>query len=303
MPPEDFISAPAGFFAGLFAIPATIALARFLLLYTVVHECRAHVYTFFGRVVGVIDTPGLHFLPARFGAKALLFRFFGREYVVSTALRQHYLREQMVNSSEGTPMGIGIWYESRVSDPVAYLFANSDPEGSMRANVANATVSTLSNLELEEMLENRHKLSRTVRDKISDAAKDCGFELGSIYIRKVAFTDRGMIGEITAKVVNRLRQVTAAIRQNGENRVNVIRSEAGKRASEQLALARALRPRIVGETLAGIRRNDTQVADALATVLEIDTLAASGASVVLVPDGVGAPVPMVPVGVQPTMGK
>ena len=31
--------------------------------------------------------------------------------VVSTALRQHYLRSQMVNSEEGTPMGVGIWYE------------------------------------------------------------------------------------------------------------------------------------------------------------------------------------------------
>lgn len=281
------------FIAGVAFVPAVLAAARLMLLYTVVHECRAHVYTFFGKVVGVIDEPGLHILPMKFGPKALLFRLFGREYVVSTALRQYYLRDQMVNSSEGTPMGIGIWYETRVADPVAYLFANSDPAGSMRANVANATVSTLSNLELEEMLEDRHRLSRSVRERLSGVASNWGFELGSIYIRKVAFTDKGMISEITAKVVNRLRQVTAAIRQNGENQVNLIRSEAGKRASEQLALARALRPRIIGETLAGIRRDDPHVADALAQALEIEALAASGAAVVLVPEGVGAPVPMV----------
>ena len=297
--PVDFLTSVIGFIAGLAAIPVLLGFARFLLLYTVVGECRAHVYTFFGRVVGVVDTPGLHVLPARFGAKALLFRFFGREYIVSTALRQYYLRDRMVNSSEGTPMGIGIWYESRVTDPVAYLFANSDPAGSLMANVANATVSTLSNLELEEMLENRHSLSRTVRDKVSPAAAACGFELGSIYIRKVAFTDKGMISEITAKVVNRLRQVTAAIRQNGENRVNVIRSEAGKRASEQLALARALRPRIVGDTLAGIRRDDPRVADTLADILEIDALTASGAAVTLMPDGAGSvPVVTLPLPVE-----
>ena len=280
--------------AGLAFVPALLALSRLLLLHTVVHECRAHVYTFFGRVVGVIDEPGLHILPAKFGPKALLFRLFGREYVVSTALRQYYLRDLMVNSSEGTPMGIGIWYETRVADPVTFLFANSDPAGSMRANVANAAVSTLSNLELEQMLEDRHRLSRSVREKLSGVASEWGFELGSIYIRKVAFTDRGMIGEITGKVVNRLRQVTAAIRQNGENRVNLIRSEAGKRASEQLAQARALRPRIVGETLSGIRREDAQVADALAGVLEIEALAASGASVVLVPEGLSIPQPVMP---------
>lgn len=287
------------FVAGAAVVPAVLALARALFLYTVVNECRAHVYTFFGKVVGVIDEPGLHLLPLRFGPKALLFRLFGREYVVSTALRQYYLRDQMVNSSEGTPMGIGVWYETRVADPVAYLFANSDPAGSMRANVANATVSTLSNLELEEMLEDRHRLSRGVRERLSGVASEWGFELGSIYIRKVAFTDKGMIGEITGKVVNRLRQVTAAIRQNGENRVNLIRSEAGKRASEQLALARALRPRIVGETLSGIRREDTQVADALAEALEIEALAASGAAVVLVPEGVAAPAPLVNIAATP----
>ena len=38
----------------------------------------------------------------------------------------------MVNSEEGTPMGVGIWYEMQVSDPVAYLFRNANPEGPCR---------------------------------------------------------------------------------------------------------------------------------------------------------------------------
>jgi hypothetical protein len=75
---------------------------------------------------------------------------------VSTALRQHYLRSQMVNSEEGTPMGVGIWYEMQVTDPVAYLFVNTNPEGSLEANVASSTISTLSNLEMDKMLEDRH---------------------------------------------------------------------------------------------------------------------------------------------------
>ena len=37
-------------------------------------------------------------------------------------------------------MGVGIWYEMFVSDPVAYLFKNTDPRGSLRANVSNSTV-------------------------------------------------------------------------------------------------------------------------------------------------------------------
>ena len=46
-------------------------------------------------------------------------------------LDQEYLRSQPVNSEEGAPMGIGIWYEMFISDPVAYLFKNADPRGSL----------------------------------------------------------------------------------------------------------------------------------------------------------------------------
>ena len=29
-------------------------------------------------------------------------------------------------------MGIGVWYEMKISNPVSYLFENTDPEGSLR---------------------------------------------------------------------------------------------------------------------------------------------------------------------------
>src|SRR3546814_18031449 len=68
-----------------------------------------------------------------------------------------------VCSSDLAPMGIGIWYEMQISDPVSFLFKNTDPRGSLRANVRNATVRCLSNMPLGEMLETRHKMSKTVK--------------------------------------------------------------------------------------------------------------------------------------------
>ena len=67
---------------------------------------------------------------------------------VDLRLDQEYLRSQPVNSEEGAPMGIGVWYEMWISDPVAYMFKNADPRGSLRANVGNATVRNLSNMKL-----------------------------------------------------------------------------------------------------------------------------------------------------------
>ncbi len=198
--------------AGLFSVPFILALARFFGLYAVVPECMTLVFTLFGKVIGSIEEAGLYFPIRRFGIRALIVPIFGKRFEVSTALRQSYLRNQMVNSEEGTPMGVGIWSEMRVNDPVAYLFANTDPEGSLKANVASAAVTTLSNLEMEKLLEDRHSLSRTVRSHVSPLSEKWGYQLGSVYIRKVAFTDSQMVHDITEKVVKRLVQVTSAMR-------------------------------------------------------------------------------------------
>jgi regulator of protease activity HflC (stomatin/prohibitin superfamily) len=271
------------FIGGLLAIPILLGIARLLSLYTVVNEQEAVVYTFLGKVMGILDEPGLRFPLLHFGPKAILLPLFGTRQPVSMKLRQRYLRNQMVNSEEGTPMSVGVWYEMQVSDPVAYLFNNADPEGSLEANVASATISTLSNLEMDKLLEDRHQLSRKVRSTVSPLSEKWGFRLGSVYIRKVAFTDREMVDNITDKVVKRLVQVTSAMKQDGENRVGLIKSQTAFKVSEQLAQASATRPAVVGETLNQIAAADPEVLDALMQVMEAEQLIASGAEVDVLP--------------------
>lgn len=273
------------FFFGLAVIPIVLALATRFGLYTVVGECEAQVFTLFGKVLGTIDEPGLRFPLTRFGPRALLLPLFGRKQKVSTALRQHYLRNQMVNSEEGTPMGVGIWYEMQVNDPEAYLFRNTNPEGSLQANVTSSTISTLSNLEMEKMLEDRHSLSRTVRKTVSPLSEKWGYGLGSVYIRKVAFTDRQMVDNITDKVVKRLVQVTSAMKQDGENRVGLIKSETAKKVSQKLAEAAAARPAVVGSSLNEIAERDAEILDTVLEVMEVERLLESGAAVDVLPDG------------------
>ena len=275
--------APA-FVVGLIAVPILLAMARFFGLYACVNECEAQVFTLFGKVIGTIDTPGLQFPLFHFGPRALLIPVFGKRYVVNTALRQHYLRSQMVNSEEGTPMGVGIWYEMQVEDPVAYLFTNANPEGSLQANVTSSTISTLSNLEMETMLEDRHSLSRTVRQAVSPLSEKWGYKLGSVYIRKVAFTDAHMVANITEKVVKRLVQVTSAMKQDGDNRVGLIKSETAYKVSQKMAEAAAARPNIVGRALNEIARQDPEILDTVLEVMEVDNLLASRATVDLLPE-------------------
>ncbi len=189
----------------------------------------------------------------------------------------------MVNSEEGTPMGVGIWYEMQVKDPVAYLFTNANPDGSLQANVTSSTISTLSNLEMETMLENRHSLSRTVRQTVSPLSEQWGYQLGSVYIRKVAFTDTHMVHNITEKVVKRLVQVTSAMKQDGENRVGLIKSETAFKVSQKMAEATAARPEIVGKELNEIAKQDPEILDTVLELMEVENLLASGAAIDILP--------------------
>ena len=278
------LSVFAGIFLTFIGTFILIGLGRMFQLWRVLPERTVIVYTFFGKVVGSVEEPGL-FLPImHFGPRALLFPYFGKAYTVSTTIHQAYLRNQLVNSEEGAPMGVGIWFEMFVKDPKAFLFQNSDPMGSLKANVATAVVKQLSNLKLDVLLENRDALSRKVREEVTPTSSQWGFSLGSTYIRKVAFRDKGMIGEIQRKVVNRLRQVTAAMRQAGENEVAIIHSEADKKASQRLGQAQAVRPEVVGRALAEIQR-EPEVAAALFALLDIQATLKSPGKTVLASAG------------------
>jgi len=270
------------FFGMFLLMPAIQFLLRLLGFYTIVEEGTCHVYVLFGKVLAVLDEAGFYFLWLRLGLAAPFVNWLGKRYVLDRRLDQIYLRSQAVNSEEGAPMGIGMWCEMRIGDPVAYLFKNADPRGSLAANVSNATVRCLSNMKLSAMLENRHAMSRTVRDEVGPKSEEWGFQLGSIYIRKVHFRDLAMIQQIQEKVVNRLRQVTSAIKQDGANQVSIITSTAERQAAVEFAKAAAMRPAIVGAALQQIGQ-DPNVLAAMFDILETQQILGGNAKISILP--------------------
>jgi regulator of protease activity HflC (stomatin/prohibitin superfamily) len=272
------------FLALWIAMPMFFALLRAFGFYIIVQERQAHVYTLFGKVVGVFDQPGMYSMWPKIGAKSLLVPLLGKRYVLDLRIDQTYLRSQPVNSEEGAPMGIGVWYEMYISNHVDYLFKNQDPVGSLRANVSNSTVRELSNMKLSMLLENRHELSQEVRKEVSERSHEWGFKVGSVYIRKVHFRDAGMIRQIEEKVTNRLRQVTSAIKQDGVNQVSVITSGAERTAAVEFARAAAIRPEIVGAALRDIGK-DPEIASAMFDLLELQRVLESSGKLTLLPPG------------------
>jgi regulator of protease activity HflC (stomatin/prohibitin superfamily) len=272
------------FFASWIFIPILLAFARLFGLYTTVEECQAKVFVLFGKVLLVLDEPGLHFLVPKLGLQSFIIHFFGQVHSIDLRLDQQYLRSQPVNSEEGTPMGVGVWHEMSISDPVAFLFKNTDPRGSLRANLSNATVRCLSNMPLERLLENRHEMSRAVRQEVSPKSTAWGYKLGSVYIRKVHFRDENMIHQIEQKVINRLRQVTSAISQSGANQVALIKSAAEKEAAAEFARAGAMRPFVVGTALQQIAE-DPEILAAVFDILETQKMLEGDIDLTLIPPG------------------
>ncbi len=277
-----FVGGAISFFGMWFVMPTSLWFLRHLGFYTTVDEGTCQVYILFGRVAGILAEPGLVFLPLKLGPSAFLVNWLGSRKVLDMRIDQQYLRSTPVNSEEGAPMGVGIWYEMYISDPVAYLFKNADPRGSLAANVSNAVVRSLSNMPLEQMLIDRHGMSRTVREEVSPRSNEWGYKLGSVYIRKVHFRDIGMIQQIEAKVVNRLRQVTSAIKQDGSNQVNIITGTAERQAAVEFAKAGAIRPRIVGEAMQKISA-DQEVGAALFEILETQNILEGKGQLTLIP--------------------
>lgn len=260
------------------------ALGRFFGFYAVIQEKEARVYVLFGDIVGVLKEPGLHFLWPEFGWRALFINWLGRSYKLDMSLDQGYLRSIPVNSEEGTPMGIGVWCEMFITDPVAHIFKNVDPQGSLNANIKNATIKHLSNLPLLEMLVNRHAMSRVVRQDVSHESIQWGYRLGSIYIRKVHFRDNEMVLQIESKVVNRLRQVTSAIKQDGLNQVNIIKSRAEQEASVEFAKAASMRPKIVSEVIQRVSK-DPEIMATTFDILEYQRIIEGPNELTIIPDG------------------
>jgi hypothetical protein len=106
--------------------------------------------------------------------------------------------------------------------------------------------------------------------------------LGSVYIRKVHFRDAGMMQQIEEKVVNRLRQVTSAIKQDGANQVSIIASTAQRQAAIEFAKAAAMRPEIVGTALEKISR-DPGIARTMFEILETQNIIDAKAEITLLP--------------------
>jgi hypothetical protein len=82
-------------------------------------------------------------------------------------------------------------------------------------------------------------------------------------------------------------QVTRAMKQDGENRVGLIKSQTANKVSQKMAEASSARPRVVGRALNELAAEDPDILEAVLDVMETERLIKSGAEVDVLPANAG----------------
>jgi hypothetical protein len=77
------IAAAASFIAWFAIVPVIFWLLRILGVYAIVEERTCNVYVLFGKVVAVLDEPGLHILLFKLGLKAPIVRWLADRPAIS----------------------------------------------------------------------------------------------------------------------------------------------------------------------------------------------------------------------------
>ncbi len=214
-----------------------LSFGRLFGVYTIVRERRCHVYVFFGKVVEIIDEPGLHFLWPLMDWKAFVVNWLGKCYVLDMRLDQVYLRSAPVNSEEGAPMESesGTKCLSAILSLIYSRIWIREDRCRQRRELLHRALPQQSSIGTHDGKSSWYECHGSRR--VSPTSDEWGYRLGSVYIRKVHFRDKEMIRQIESKVVNRLRQVTSAIKQDGANQVSIITSTADRKAAIEFAKA------------------------------------------------------------------
>src|SRR5258707_6827092 len=103
----NFLIAAAGSFVALFiVVPIFFGLIRAFGIYTIVEEGRCHVYVLFGKVLAVLDEPGIYFLWLKLGIAAPIVNWLGKCHLLDLRLDQTYVLSQRLNSELSSPTRI-----------------------------------------------------------------------------------------------------------------------------------------------------------------------------------------------------
>jgi regulator of protease activity HflC (stomatin/prohibitin superfamily) len=199
----------------------------------------------FGRLARRIDEPGLHFLvddPAP----------WTRTVRVSRRLRASLLRDLEVHDVAGTELGVDVFVEYRVTDPVLATFAIENLSDALEKLVAHSVITVLGARRCTEILRDAGALGDAIQAETTAEAAAWGVTVSRVLFQQIRPSQ--MAGEqLLAEVAARLEKVKARIEEEGRQAVALLHARTAAEVAGQIAEARGQYPRAVGRAYAAMR--------------------------------------------------
>lgn len=241
---SDKASLALGFFVGLALLPILTVMFRRATIS--VEDGESVLVTRFGKLLVILDKPGLHTMVER------LFPWI-ETHVVSLRRDFRHFQDVHVNDSRGTTVIVDIWLEVRVEDPVKALFHVADWNASLQNLVSHAATSILGNREFKEILCDRTELATILQRDIGQETARWGVKVELVFIRNVSLLPE-VSRQIFETIAARLERAKADIDEAGRLAVAELDANTSVRVSTLVADAKGQYPLAVGRALAQLRK-------------------------------------------------
>lgn len=214
----------------------------------------------FGKLANRVDDPGLHFLVDH-GLPWV------RTVRVSRRLQSLLLRDIEVHDVGGTELGVDVFVEYRITDPVKATFAIDDLTRALENVVSHGVITVLGVRQVGEILRDSGGLGDAIRRELEPETAPWGVVVHRVLLRQIRpslMANEQFLGEIAAK----LEKVKARIEEEGRQAVALLHARTSAEVAVRVAQARGQYPRAVGTAYAAIR-SDREVYEAYRELHEL----------------------------------
>lgn len=251
----------AGTVVGLCVLPLLLALARALTLE--VEDEEAVLITRFGKLDRTLKSPGLLVFPSM-----LLPWMQARRVSLQRDFRE--ISGVHINDARGTTVGVDLWVEFRIVDPVRATFQVADWDRAMQNLISHTASAVLGDREFKQILGDRTELGTSIKRLTESETARWGIAIERVFIRDVKLlpeVSRLMLQTIAAQ----LERARADVDQAGRLAVAQLEADTSVRVAALIAEAKGQYPQAVGRAFEALKKQPA-VLDAYNQIYALSTL-------------------------------
>lgn len=226
---------------------APFIVSRIFHLVTIsVEEESCALVTRFGRLVALLDRPGLQLCWDRWAP-------WVRVHHVSMRRDFRDINNVNVHDAEGSAIVLDLWLEYRIVDAAKALFGVDNWDESLQNLISNCATAILSNRSFQDILIDRTELDQALKAQTADEATRWGISVQRVFIRSIKLS-ADVYQQVLDRIAAKLELAKAEIEEMGRTRVAELEAATRLMVATHVADAKGQYPKSIGEALVEIGR-------------------------------------------------